>query len=219
LLNETGSVAGAIEALAEKTVHAWSYGRFADYVQRAIDLLAAETSLDPALMNEIAEMSATRDTYVHANGIANREYLANAGALARTGLGRKLEMGQSYLSQAEQALGRFIDEVEESIPERIKALGKASAFREMWDATSLAKTVPFDEGWLVESEDMVRSKKAGLAAEWAHTEQMLRDFFLAISNESSEGQPYDVSSALWRFSPASNEGKVIASWISSPFWF
>ena len=119
----------------------------------------------------------------------------------------------------EQALGRFIDELEKSIPDGIKTLGKASAFRVMWDATSLAKRVPFDEGWVVENDDMVRPREEGLSVEWRHTEQMLLEFFRAVSDEFYGGGQFNVAAALWRFSPASNEGKVIASWISSPFWF
>jgi hypothetical protein len=219
LVDEYGSVATAIKSLAEKTVNDWSYGKFSDLVKKTITLFNTKASLDPALMDEISEIKATRDLYVHANGIANKTYLYKSGALARARVGHKLELGRPYLEKVERALHRFVDALERLVPDKIKSMGRATAFRAMWDATQLAKMVPFDEGWTVESEDMVRPNEDGLARGWSHSEKMLLDFFLGVYSEDYEARKYDVMSALRRFSPASNEGKVISSWASSPFWF
>jgi hypothetical protein len=218
LLNETGSIVAAIEALAEKTVHEWSYDRFPEFARKAFALFDAKVSLDPALMDQIAEISATRDMYVHTNGIANRDYLTNAGALARTGLGRKLEVSQPYLEGARRALSDFVDRLEEAVPDKLKTAGKVSAFRGMWDATCMAKRVPFDLGWISENEEKVQPNEDGLAAAWLHNEQMLLEFFRGVY-EHPHGRHFDVTSILWRFTPASPEAKVLMSWISSPFWF
>jgi len=48
---------------------------------------------------------------------------------------------------------------------------------------------------------------------------MLLEFFRGVIDENHSGGQFNVAAVLWRFAPASNEGKVIASWISSPFWF
>lgn len=69
LVDEAGSIAAAIQALAEKTVHDWSYGPFPEFAQKTIELFDATATLDPALMDAISEIMATRDIYVHANGI------------------------------------------------------------------------------------------------------------------------------------------------------
>ena len=219
-LAEAGSIGTAVEALAMKAVNDWSYGRFSDLVKNVIALYDKKASLDTALIDDLSEIKATRDLFVHANGKVNRIYLSKAGAKARsTRVGENIALGDKYLQHVEQTVERFIAEFEAAIPSSMKTMGRTTTFRAMWEATVLEKHVPFDSGWKTENENMVRPIDTGLAWSWSHSEQMLVDFFIGIYSEDYPTRKYDLMSALRRWPPATNEGKVIMSWFDSPFWF
>ncbi len=219
-LATAGSVGAAIESLSAKTINDWSYGRLGEFVKQVVLLYDKKASLDASLLDEISELKATRDVFIHGSGEVNKIYLSKAGDQARSKrLGSKLELGGAYLANAEVVVNKFVAALEAIVPDDMKRLGKASTFRAMWEATVLSKFVPFDKGWVMESEDMVRPNDEGLSWGWSGSEKMLLDFFLGIYNEEHPSREHDVMSALRRWPPSTNEGKVIMSWFDSPFWF
>lgn len=220
LISEAGSIGATIELLAEKSVNELSYGKFSDYMDYVVTLYNKGSKLDAELLADMTEIKATRDLFVHASGKVNKIYISKAGAKARNeSIGSMLKLGDAYTKHAEDTIRKFLDQLDSIIPEKIKRTGKATALRSMWDATMLAKRVPFDDGWIVENEDMVRPNDDGLGRYWSGSEQMLVDFFLGIYSESYPGRRYDLMSALHKWPPTTNEGKVIMSWFDSPFWF
>jgi hypothetical protein len=215
-----GSVGAVVESLSAKTINDWSYGRFSEFVKQVILLYDKKGSLDSALLYHVSELKATRDLFVHGAGEVNKVYLSKAGDKARSRrLGSKLELGIKYLAHADTIISKFVAELETMVPDDMKRMGKASAFRSMWEATVLSKFVPFDKGWITESENMVRPNDEGLSWDWSGSEKMLLDFFLGIYNEEYPSREHDVMSAIRRWPPTTNEGKVIMSWFDSPFWF
>ena len=220
MLGELGSVGAAVELLAIKAINDWSYGRFADFVQQVIALYDKKASLDHGLLEDVSELKATRDLFIHASGKVNKAYLNKAGIKARNRkIGTKLELGAKYIAHVEATVERFISKLEKLVPAEFMRMGKVSAFQAMWEATVLAKFVPFEMGWIVENDNMVRPNDKGLSWGWSSSEKMLLDFFLGIYNENYPSRKYDVMSALRRWPPPTNEGKIIMSWFDSPFWF
>ncbi|MBH0179671.1 MAG: hypothetical protein HP491_17870 [Nitrospira sp.] len=215
-----GSVGAVVESLAAKTINDWSYGRFSELARQVILLYDKKASLDSAILDDVSELKATRDLFVHGGGEVNNIYLSKAGIKARSGrLGSRLELGSKYLAHADMTIGQFVAGLETMVPDDMKRMGKASTFRAMWEATVLSEFVSFDTGWVTENENMVRPNDQGLKWGWSGSEKMLLDFFLGIYNEEYPSREHDAMSALRRWSPTTNEGKVIMSWFDSPFWF
>ncbi|MGH7181691.1 MAG: hypothetical protein ACREJN_06925, partial [Nitrospiraceae bacterium] len=135
-------------------------------------------------------------------------------------VGEKLELGSAYLSHVEITIAKFTDDLEGCIPEKFKRMGKASAFREMWNVTALSECVPFETGWKIAGDNMVRPKEKGLVWAWSGSEKMLLDFFLGIyGGDKYPGREHDLMSTLSRWPPSTNEGQVISSWFDTPFRF
>lgn len=220
-LSEVGSVGAVIDSLVAKTINDWSYDRFTTFANQIVKLYDKKSSLDSQLLEHMAEIKATRDLYIHASGRINRIYLNKAGAKSREDqIGEKLELGSAYLSHVENTIAKFIDELGGCIPEKLKRMGKASAFREMWNATALSNCVPFETGWKIVNDNMVRPNEKVFAWAWSGSEKMLLDFFLGIyGGDKCPGREHDLMSALSRWPPATDEGQVISSWFDAPFWF
>jgi hypothetical protein len=220
IVSEAGSIGATIELLAEKSANELSYGKFVDHIDYVVNLYNKGFKFDADVLADTAEIKATRDLFVHSGGKVNKIYIGKAGAKARSkSIGSTLQLGDTYIGHAEQTIRGFLDQLNLLIPEKTKRMGKATTLRQMWDATTLARHVPFDKGWTVENEDMVRPNDDGLGWLWSGSEKMLVDFFLGIYSEDYPGRRHDVMSALRKWPPATNEGKVMMSWFDSPFWF
>jgi len=220
LLITLGSVGAVVESFAARTINEWAYGRFPELVNKVATLYDKNSSLDPDLLDDMSEIKATRDLFVHGAGVVNKIYLEKAGQKARAGrLGEKIGLGIAYLKHAEATISRLASDLEMTIPLKFKSMGKAAAFQSMWEATKLATFVPYDIGWVTEGADMIRPNNEGLEWTWSSSEKMLLDFFLGIYSEEYPSRKYDVLSALRRWPPTTDEGKVIMSWFDSPFWF
>ena len=127
-LSELGSVGAVVDSLVEKTINDWSYDRFSNFAKYIVELYNKKSSLDEELLEHMAEIKATRDLYIHANGRINRVYLNKAGAKSRNiQSGEKLKLGTAYLSHVEKTIVKFIDQLENCIPEKLKHMGKTSA--------------------------------------------------------------------------------------------
>ncbi|MEM4986267.1 hypothetical protein V8G57_02590 [Collimonas sp. H4R21] len=220
MLAKSGSPAGVIAIMAEKTVIEWSYGRFQDFVKQVVTLYAGDKTINSGPLNQLLEIKATRDLYVHASGLVNELYISKAGPNIRGDrIGDQIPLGKSYLRKAEKAIKEFVVEMEVLILPKLRGVGRATALRRMWDATALAKRVPFEKGWHVLSEEMVMPNDEGLSWRWSGSEKMLVDFFLGIYNQDYPTRTHDLMSALRRWPPSTDEGKVMLSWIDNPFWF
>jgi hypothetical protein len=219
-LDKAGSIGTAIAVLAEKNANEWSYRRFSEFVGWALGLFDSQARLPDDLIANVTEIKATRDVYVHANGVVNNIYLTKAANFARSSLiGGRLGLGHAYVTHAEQTLGGLLDAFETAIPDKFKQMGRVSAFTEMWNATCLCRLNAFEECWQVEARDMIRPLPKVLEWHWSHSEKMLVDFFLGMYAQDHDAREYDMMAALRRWEPASNEAKVMASWSNAPFWF
>jgi len=158
-IGSLGSAGALIDALASKTINDWAYSRFSELVERVVKLFDQKASLDAALVEEISEIKATRDLFVHGSGTINEIYLNKAGKKARKRtIGEQLPLGPAYLQHAQRQIDEFVRAIEAAIPPQFAKMGKVSTFRSMWEATVLAEFVPFDVGWTIESDDTVRPK-------------------------------------------------------------
>lgn len=220
LLGKTGSVGKTVEELANRELNGKNYARFDVFVQYVVSLLNKKANLDFELLSDVCEIKATRDVYVHAGGRVNSIYLLKSRDRARCNqIGNDLPLGSEYMVKIEALLQDFIVELENVIPKRLLTCGRATTFKAMWEATCLAKLVPFDDGWAMEGEDMVRPKEKVMEWLWSDSEKALLNFFISIYNENYPGRDNDMMTAVRRWSPDTDEGKVMMSWFDSPFWF
>lgn len=220
-LSDSTSITEAIRKQAEASVNKWSYKRFSEFLVQVANILNKKWNFDEELLSHVQEIKATRDIYTHNGGIANQLYFEKAGEKVRSpDYNNKLGMDVAYVKEALIVLEAFLDEFDRSIPEKIKNQKKVQAFQEMWNATRLAKLVPFNEGWHIElKDDMVRPIDEALDRYWSHSEKPLMDFFLGIYASHYPMREKDVFEAMRRWPPSTNEGKVMVSWMDCPFWF
>ena len=220
LLSKAGSVGKIVEELVLKELNELSYNRFGLFVEDVVNLFNKNVEVDRNLLAELSEVKATRDVYVHAGGKINSIYLSKAGDKARSRVvGNELNLGEDYIRNIEVIFDQFISELEKIVPQKFFESGRATTFKAMWEATCLAKIVPFDKGWFLEGRDMVRPKDEVVEWRWSDSERPLLNFFLGIYSEDYPGRNNDVMTALRCWSPETDEGKVMMSWFDNPFWF
>lgn len=219
-ISKSGSVGMVVQSLAEQAINGWAYQRFPETVESVIKLFDKSATISIDLLEDLSEIKATRDLFVHNDGKVNQIYLAKTSAKARcTTIGKNIKLGSVYLRSAEQNIATYINELEAIIPSKYFRAGKVSALEEMWNATCLAKHVSFADGWTIGSDDFVRPNDEGLDWGWSHSEKMLLDFFLSIYSNDYPTKTYDLMEAVRRWPASTNEGKVMLSWFDSPFWF
>jgi hypothetical protein len=213
----SGSVLGVIEEAAARTVRDVTYRRFPDMVVTMLGWFDKSASLEPKLLALVNEVKCTRDAYTHGAGLATPIYIDKAGSEARAELGKPLPLNQFYVCSALELVGQFVDEFHRKGPSRYLSYGRAKAMEEMWNATCLSRLVPFAKAWRVEKDDMVRPLDTDWL--WSSSEEALYHFFLAIYNVRYPTRTVDAFEALRRWSPGTPEGRIILSWMESPFWF
>lgn len=221
VLVEATSITGAIRKQAEASVNNWSYSRFSEFLIKVSSLLNKKAKFDEELLSQIQEIKSTRDIYTHNGGIPNQVYFEKAGKKARRpDYGNKLVMDAAYVKDALDSLEELLRLFDQNIPDKIRNYRKVQAFQEMWDATRLAKLLPFADGWEIEpKDDMVRPINSALDRYWSHSEKSLVDFFLGVYARHYPMREKDVFEAMRRWPPSTNEGRVLVSWMDCPFWF
>lgn len=212
-----GSILLVIEEAAVRTVRDTAYRRFPETVATMLGWFDKSAALDPKLLSLVNEVKCTRDAYTHGSGVATHLYIDKAGTEARAKQGEPLPLGESYVSSALTVVSQLIDDFYAQGPDRYAHYGKAKALEEMWNATCLSRLVPFSKAWRVEGQDMVRPSDPEWL--WSSSEQALYDFFLGIYNARYPTRKVDAFEALRCWSPRTPEGRVILSWMESPFWF
>lgn len=217
---KSGSIAELAKSGAQKKINELSYKKFSEYHEGFASILGFKNSIDSNLLNSIAEIKATRDIYVHANGVCNEIYLQKSGSLARSSAGKRLPIDSTYIKSAEIYIENYLSSVYTEIPEKIKTFGRVKAFEEMWRSTELSKVKEFSDIWEIDfTEDMVRPKAEAFEYGWSGSEQAAFDFFLGIYSQDHPERKTDLMYAVTRWPPSSGVGRVIVSWMESPFWF
>ena len=57
------------------------------------------------------EIKATRDVLIHANGVANAQYLEKSGSAARAAIGQRLDIGDPYHQQSWELISCLIEDI------------------------------------------------------------------------------------------------------------
>lgn len=217
---KTGSIAELAKSGAQKKINELSYKKFSEYHEGFSSILGLKRGIDINLLNIIAEIKATRDIFVHANGVCNEIYLQKSGSLARATIGKRLTIDSNYIKSAEKNIELYLSSIYAEIPESIKTFGRAKAFEEMWRSSELSKIRDFEKVWEVDIKtDMVRPKEEAFEYAWSGSEQAAFDFFLGIYSQDHPERKTDLMYAVTRWPPSSGVGRVIVSWMESPFWF
>jgi hypothetical protein len=102
--------AAIILGVVDRELNELKYERLADwfaYLERVANLHCST----PALIEQLAEIKASRDILVHNNGIANAIYIAKSGAQARYRDGQKLEIPEIYHRGCWELLNKVIREI------------------------------------------------------------------------------------------------------------
>lgn len=217
---KAGSIAELAKSGAQKKINELSYKKFSDFHEGFSSILSLENSIDKNLLNRIAEIKATRDIYVHANGVCNEIYLQKSGDLARARIGKRLALDNDYIKLTEEDIEKYLSHIYTEIPDNIKTYGRVKAFREMWESSELSGVRAFDEIWESDTKtDMVWPKQEAFEYYWSGSEQAAFDFFLGIYSQDHPERKTDLMYAVTRWPPSSGVGRVIISWMESPFWF
>jgi len=216
-LLKSGSVVGAIEEAAARTIRDATYRRFPDMAGTMLGWFNNSAPLDAKLLALVNEVKCTRDAYTHGGGVATSIYVDKTGSEARAEPGRLLPLTEHYVCSALERVSQFVDEFHAKGSSRYLSYGKAKAIEEMWNATCLSRLVPFAKAWRIEKDDMVRPLDPDWL--WSSSEEALYHFFLGIYNVRYPTRTVDAFEALRRWSPGTPEGRVILSWMESPFWF
>jgi hypothetical protein len=215
-LNTSGSFIQAIKRMSSNAVNDLAYKSFQDYIdewQKHVSKLSCITE-DQIL--EFAEIKSTRDLYVHNNGKINEIYERKAGIKARKpGSQSKMPLDDQYIKSASKLASEIIDEVEKSINSNYAHCTKTAIFREMWNSTCCGRLVAFDTQWEITTEPYHRKDRSW---GWSSSEKALYDIFLRIFHGQDPDITTKIDYALYRWSPETNEGTVIRSWLETPFY-
>ncbi|EGR0935583.1 hypothetical protein EIB86_23820 [Vibrio parahaemolyticus] len=215
-----GSIAELAKSGAQKKLNELSYKKFSEFNEGLSSILSFKNKIDGNLLDIISEIKATRDIYVHANGVCNEIYIQKSGSLARASIGDKLEINVDYIESVEKNIEKYLSSFYTEIPDHIKSYGRLKAFKEMWNSTELSKVQDFDDMWDSDPDtDMVYPKQAAFDYYWSDSEQAAFDFFLGIFSQNHPERKTDLMYAVSRWPPSSGVGRVIVSWMESPFWF
>jgi hypothetical protein len=167
-------------------------------------------------INIFAEVKATRDLYVHNNGKVNDQYLRKAGKKARSkDLNGKIPIDLDYINSASELAKAFISAIEDEITKKYSHCTKESVFREMWNTTRCGELLNFDIQWELSKKPY---HKKNFEWPWSSSEKALFDFFQTVFLQNSKDIDTDMYYALYRWSPETPEGKVMRSWLESPFY-
>lgn len=214
-LNSSGTYIQAIKNIANSAVNEISYKSFRDYWVEWQNIVAKLPKISEDQINQFSEVKATRDLYVHNNGMVNELYLRKAGDKAREQKNSKVPLSQEYLDKVSELSIFFIETIKEGIIIKFGHCTKESVFREMWDATCCGKMVNFDTQWEVSKQPYHRKDYTW---GWSSSEKAVFDFFLTIFHRNSEDISTDINYALYRWSSETSTGKVLRSWLESPFY-
>lgn len=217
---KSGSVGMVVQSLAEQTINGLAYKRFPETVEAVINLYDKNALISTDLLEDLSEIKATRDLFIHNDGRVNHVYLAKTSDKARCAtIGENIGLGSDYIRSVEENISKYIKELEAIVGSEHFSTGKVSTLKEMWNATCLSRHVAFEDGWTIVSVDFARPNDEGLSWGWSHSEKMLLDFFLSIYSSEYPTKKYDLMEAIRRWPASTNEGKVMLSWFDSPFWF
>lgn len=215
-LISSGTYLQTIKAIAANSVNDLSYKSFREYWDEWQKFAVKVPTISEDEINAFSEMKATRDLYVHNNGKINDLYLRKAGEKARRPNNRdKIPLDETYIASASKLSEAFVSKIEQLLLKNYINCTKESVFREMWEATCCGKLVNFCLQWELTSSPYHRKDYKW---SWSSSEKALFDVFLKIFHGKSELISTDLTYAPYRWSPESAEGKVIRSWIESPFY-
>ena len=99
-----------VDALVEKELQDVFYDRPANWFEY-MKSLAKITSPSDAEAKQFAEIKATRDVFVHGQGIANAYYVDKAAILARAQAGKPLEISGPYHQQSWDLICKLVRDV------------------------------------------------------------------------------------------------------------
>ncbi len=102
--------AAMIDALVEKELQEVFYDRPANWFEY-MKTLTKITSPSEAEASQFAEIKATRDVFVHGQGIANAFYVDKAGALARAQPSKPLDIPGPYHQQSWDLICKLVRDV------------------------------------------------------------------------------------------------------------
>lgn len=204
-----------IEVLATKMIMNILYASPNDYRKEIESIISADRGLLDHYWASYVEMKATRDTGMHGGWKANKVYIEKAGEKARTQEQEKLlPITKEYFEEALLMCEEMVKAIYAHVSNKYKECTYSYVFKEMWDQSSLAQVVPFEDAWVIESDYMVRPK-TGFNWGWSHSENMLFDFFQSIY--SGEEQMPPITKLYGRL--YKDDIEIINSWINTPFFF
>ncbi len=105
--------------VVEQELNKLKYKRLADW----FEYLKALTNIDflnPAEIEELSEIKASRDILVHNNGVANATYVSKAGSRARYKDGDKLEIPEPYHRASWETINKMVRVVSESFIQKLR---------------------------------------------------------------------------------------------------
>ena len=109
-LLKAGQVDLVVRSVVDKELNELKYERVADwfaYLEKLVKLGCP----NPAIIEQLAEIKATRDILVHNQGIANATYISKSGALARCREGEELTLPETYHRASWQTIRSLVQDM------------------------------------------------------------------------------------------------------------
>lgn len=215
-LSRSGSIVDAIQIAAQAHVQRVTRKSAGEWLGELLGLFDPDVAFEPEAVRPASEIALTRNLLVHNGGVVNSTYLANAGRLSRAEEGKLIPLDDAYLLASRDSLVALLDTFHRLGPSRFENHDRVRAFKGMWEATALQNLVAFDVAW--EEAPTRKLYQRDIQWDWSTSEKMLYDFFLTIFNPRHPDLEYSVVDALRRWPAPYREGRIIRSWLDSPFW-
>ena len=175
-------------------------------------------------IESLTEIHATRNCFVHNNGIVNDKYFELSRGKARIkGKDKKIPINYSYIDESFDLIGDAIKQIYNSIPMVHREFTEAKIIKIYWENTLLEKTLKFEDAWEVNGED-IHLKKEFIDRyrrnAFSHSEYDIVLFFLYIFDPYTYSDTkIDIRNIYDHFDENSNERKMVDAWLEAPFFF
>lgn len=210
-----------IARLVEEDLRSAFYGKPDDYWKRVAGLISLPETRLASERDAFIEAKATRDLGMHNEWSINSVYLSKAGSAARSGIGASswdpghLHPSKTYLDATLTSFASLLDGLALHCAGQFAGYGKARAFRDMWERSSL-RHVAFERVWEFVDDDHLR--RTDLTWAWSHTESFLFSFFERVFH----GAPTTVSD-VWvdrmQQRLSDTDMAIVWEWLVDPFYF
>lgn len=215
-----GSITNTIKNIIERRVADISYQNINDMFKDYSDYLSIDFESYKSDLVFIQEIKATRNIYIHNNGLVNSTYLDTAGAQSRTSeINTKLIINKTYIENVFALFNKFLKQFYEDIRTKYIHFDKTYVFKEMWNNSYFKTHSMHSECWEYQENILTGSTEAADTFGWSSSEQLLYNFYRSIYYGFDDNYKVDFPELFKKWPPESNDGQLVMTWLDNPFYF